>query len=152
MPNPANWLSSDNSTQLFRKLVSNSLAFETVVNPNAPINTVPPALDNASPEVGDTITADEGTWDNSPTGFAWRWYRDSTYTGVTSESYGVTSGDIGSTLKRRTIASNAFGNSAPVFSDVSAVVPTPSSASFLLLFDGASFLLLADGTSKLRLS
>lgn len=89
-----------------------------------PVNLVPPALDNLVPIVGDLLSPDAGTWTGSPSGFAWLWYRDGVIMGETTEAYTLTTDDIGCRLKRRSIATNAAGDSASVFSDETDAVPS----------------------------
>ena len=90
--------------------------------PAVPVNTVAPALDDSTPIVGQLLGASEGTWDNSPTSFAWLWYRDDVSIEVTTETYTVEVADIGCVLKRRTVATNATGDSEPVFSDSTSAI------------------------------
>jgi hypothetical protein len=103
-------------------MILNPFLFATGGGAAVPLNTVAPALDDTTPVVGQLLGASEGTWDNSPTSFAWLWYRDDVSISVTTETYTVQVEDIGGVLKRRTVASNAGGNSEPVFSDATSAI------------------------------
>ncbi len=85
----------------------------------APVNTVAPALTDTTPGVGDTLGASAGTWSNSPDSIEWLWFADGVSTGVTTETYPVTTDDYGKALKRRSIGINVEGSSVPVFSNES---------------------------------
>ncbi len=96
--------------------------------PAVPVNTVAPALSELAPVVGATLAVSE-TWLNADS-LAWLWYRDGVSLDVTTESHTVTEADIGGVLKRSTIATNAAGSSAEVFSDeTSAILSNDTSLS-----------------------
>jgi len=82
-----------------------------------PQNTSPPTI-SGTPKAGSTQTADNGTWSNSPTSFAYQWQRcasDGTgcgdITAGTSKTYAAASGDVGHTLRVVVTATNADGKS-----------------------------------------
>src|SRR5690348_16328895 len=88
-----------------------------------PQNTAPPAISGNARD-GQTLTASDGTWSNSPTSFSYQWQRcgsDATgcgdITGATSKTYVAVTGDVGHTLRVVVTGSNADGkasaNSAP---------------------------------------
>lgn len=99
-----------------------------VVQPSAaPQNTVRPSI-SGDATVGEELTAQEGTWTNSPTGFAYQWQRcdiDGTgclsVVGATGKTYGVRIADIGFRLRVRVEARNANGSGA-AFSGLTPVV------------------------------
>src|SRR6266404_1569238 len=71
----------------------------------APQNTSAPSI-SGTPKVGSTQTADNGTWSNTPTSFAYQWQRcasDGTacgdITAGTSKTYTPSSGDVGHALR-----------------------------------------------------
>jgi hypothetical protein len=81
------------------------------------------------PQVGLSVTADPGSWTNTPSSFAVQWLRcDGTgagcapIDGATSAGYVPVATDAGSTLEVSVIASNAVGSSRPALSPASAVV------------------------------
>src|SRR2546423_4037077 len=78
-----------------------------------PQNTSLPTI-SGTPKVGSTQTADNGTWSNTPTSFAYQWQRcasDGTgcgdLSGATSKTYTPVSGDVGHTLRVVVTAMNA---------------------------------------------
>jgi hypothetical protein len=93
-----------------------------------PSNTAPPSI-TGTPRVGETLTAQNGTWTNSPTSFTYQWQRCTAVgtpcagiAGATQRTYDLVAADAGSTIRVRVIAANADGASQPVFSGRTAVV------------------------------
>jgi hypothetical protein len=94
-----------------------------------PSNATPPTT--SGPQlVGKTLTASQGSWTNSPTSYAYQWFRcDATgancvpLDGATSATYTVVAGDAGQTLIVSVIASNAAG-SASASSAPTAIIKT----------------------------
>lgn len=98
-------------------------------------NTSPSVRDGSagSPTVGETLTATNGTWNNSPTGFTYQWQdcnssgaSCSNISAATISSYVIQSGDIGDTIRVGVTASNGSGSSAVAFSGVTGVVSSSS--------------------------
>jgi hypothetical protein len=73
---------------------------------------------SGQPREGSTLTANDGTWANSPTGFSYQWQQcDSSgancnpISGATSKTYKVATGDVDHTLKVAVTATNRDGSS-----------------------------------------
>ncbi|WP_126688196.1 hypothetical protein [Nocardioides ferulae] len=70
----------------------------TVAAGDAPVASAPPAI-TGDPEVGETLTASEGTWDLTGLTFGFQWERDGEpIAGATSSTYQVVEADRGSEL------------------------------------------------------
>jgi fibronectin type 3 domain-containing protein len=106
------------------------VAFDDVVVGVPPSNTSPPTL-TGSAVVGNTLTADTGTWaGTAPLSYAYQWRRcDSSggacvdIAGATASSYTLTADDGGATIRVAVTATNEFG-SATASSAASTVVTT----------------------------
>lgn len=97
-----------------------------------PSNTAVPVITtDGSPETGETVTTDTGTWTNSPTGYAYQWKRNGTdIAGATSSSYVLQVADVSTTLTVTVTATNSLGSvsatSAGVTPAAAAPVPPPT--------------------------
>jgi len=101
----------------------------------APTNTVEPRI-SGSATVGSTLTASQGSWTGSPTGYAYQWVRCprggglpsgadcAAIGGATTTKYVVASADVDHRLRVRVTASNADG-SKTVASNATALVRAP---------------------------
>jgi hypothetical protein len=89
----------------------------------APQNTAPPTISGQA-RVGSTLTAENGTWSNSPTSFTYQWQRcnaDGTsctnISGATQKTYTLSSADVEKRVRVVVTATNPDGsasaNSAP---------------------------------------
>lgn len=95
---------------------------------SAPENTEPPSL-SGSAVVGQTLTESHGTWSNAPDGYTYQWERCdnsgfgcSAIAGATSQTYVLTTADLGHTVSVRETASNASGAGTAAQSEASAIV------------------------------
>ena len=86
-----------------------------VASAAAPQNTTPPSIAGTAKE-GSPLTANEGTWSNTPTSFTYQWQRcasDGTACGdstsATSKTYTPANADVGHTLRVVVTAVNADG-------------------------------------------
>ena len=100
-----------------------------VVSPStAPGNTARPTIEGDA-IVGETLTANEGTWTNSPTSFAYRWQRCDidalacVFTGATAKTYSVTNADLGFRLRVIVTARNAGGAGSAASAPTAMVAP-----------------------------
>ncbi|MGH6844490.1 MAG: right-handed parallel beta-helix repeat-containing protein, partial [Methylocella sp.] len=81
-----------------------------------PVNTALPAISGVA-QVGQTLTATNGTWTNSPTSFTYQWNRAGTLIGgAIASTYVPVAADVGATLTVSVVATNATGSSAPAIS------------------------------------
>ena len=102
-----------------------------VVAPStAPRNTARPTI-AGEPEVGQELTAEEGSWTNSPTGYAYQWQRcdiDAVscvlVAGATGKTYGVRAADVGFRLRVEVTARNASGAGSALSNPSGIVVPS----------------------------
>lgn len=82
-----------------------------------PDNTSPPTI-SGTPQQGQTLKGDKGTWSNHPTDFNYFWMRCdqnggscSNISGATAATYVLTSADVGNTIRFKVQATNSAGNS-----------------------------------------
>jgi hypothetical protein len=80
-----------------------------------PVNTELPRI-TGTPRLGQVLTAQNGTWQNSPTSFRYQWQRCGTggggcvnLPGATDRTYTLVSADVGRTMRVRVTAVNADG-------------------------------------------
>jgi hypothetical protein len=111
---------SDGST------TTNSKSSDVISGNAAPRNTAKPTI-SGKPVVGETLTADPGTWAEGPT-FTYQWQTcDKTgancndINGATGKTYGVRSSDVDKTIRVRVTGKNAV-DSTTVSSDTTAAV------------------------------
>lgn len=95
--------------------------------PLAPVNSGPPAI-SGSAQSGQTLSASNGSWLNSPTSFSYAWQRCNSLgvsclaiSGATSSAYTLHAADVGYTIRVAVKASNSAG-SATATSGQTAVV------------------------------
>jgi hypothetical protein len=100
----------------------------------APVNTAPPTI-SGTPTVGQTLTASNGTWSNSPTAYAYQWVRCNgggnscvNVSNGTQKTYTLVGADAGHTMRVRVTASNADGSATAESAQTAAVATTTSSA------------------------
>lgn len=90
---------------------------DETVRTNKPEVTVSPVV-SGTPSVGQELSTTNGTWDNSPTSYAYQWYNDNgAILGATASTYTVQVGDTGLTVGAGVTATNAFGSSAETYSN-----------------------------------
>lgn len=102
-----------------------------VVTPSAaPQNTARPSI-TGDARVGEELTAEDGTWTNSPTAFAHQWQRcdiDGTsclpVAGAIGKTYGVRNLDLGFRLRVQVTARNTNGSGSAVSPVTEIVAPT----------------------------
>ena len=75
-----------------------------------PVNTVAPVI-SGSTNVGSVLTSTDGTWTNSPTSFAYQWYRGlAQIFGETLNTYTLVSADLAQNITCQVTATNAVGS------------------------------------------
>ena len=100
----------------------------------APGNTTPPTI-TGTPQVGQTLTAGNGTWTNNPTSFAYQWLRCNaggnscaSVANGTQKTYTLVGADAGRTIRVRVTATNADGSSSAQSDQTAVVTPATSTA------------------------
>lgn len=88
--------------------------------PGPPANTAPPTI-SGTPQVGQTLTANRGTWTNSPTGYAYAWSD-----GATGATDTLAAGDEGQMITVAVTATNSAGSTTATSSAVGPVLPAGS--------------------------
>jgi len=116
----------------------------TVPVGSAPVNSSPPSI-SGTPTQGQTLSAANGTWTNSPTGYADQWRRcDSSgnpcsdISGATSGSYTLVPADVGSTIRVVVTASNSHGSNPATSSQTAVVVGLPPTNTTLPTISGTA--------------
>jgi hypothetical protein len=102
-----------------------------VVTPSAaPRNTARPTI-TGEPVAGGDLTAEEGSWTNSPTSFAYQWQRCDIdaiacgpISGATGKTYGVRNADVGFRLRLEVTAKNGNGSGSALSNPSSIAVPS----------------------------
>jgi hypothetical protein len=96
----------------------------------APANTSPPTI-AGSAKVGETLTADNGTWSNSPTSFAYQWLRCNgggnscvSVANGTQKTYTLVGADASQTIRVRVTATNADGSASAESAATATVAPS----------------------------
>lgn len=95
-----------------------------------PTNTTPPTI-TGTPRVGETLTAQNGTWANNPTAFQYQWQRCGAggsncvnVPGAVEKTYLLTSADAGRTMRVRVLGVNAEGASEARSAPTAVVTPS----------------------------
>ena len=103
----------------------------SVVTSLPPTNTALPAI-TGTPQQGQTLTASNGSWTGSPTGYSYQWRScDASgascvdVAGATSQSYALQPADVGHTVRAVVTATNAAGSTDATSSQTSVVTSLP---------------------------
>ena len=103
---------------------------EVVAPSAAPRNTARPTV-TGEPEAGGELTAEEGSWTNSPSSYTYQWQRCDIdaiacgpITGATGKTYGVRNADVGFRLRVEVTAKNANGSGSALSLPTGIVVPS----------------------------
>jgi len=112
---------------LFISLLAACGVLAGVASASAPANTAKPTISGIEKQ-GSTLTANNGTWSDSPTSYSYQWRRCATdgtdcgdITGENSKKYTLTSGDVHHTIRVIVTAKNADGQ-ASATSDPTGVI------------------------------
>lgn len=94
----------------------------------APANTVLPVISGTA-QVGQTLTASQGTWTGSPTGFAFQWLSNgSPISGAASSTYVPVTGNVGVMLSVTVTATNGIGSTPATSASVGPVTAASGGA------------------------
>ena len=102
-----------------------------IASTGVPVNTVRPSV-TGDAVVGSTLTAENGTWTNSPTSFGYHWVQCDHFAsscvpipGATGKTYGVRLADVAGTLRVDVTARNANGSTTRRSTPSDVVSPLP---------------------------
>ncbi len=124
---------------------SKRLSFK--VKPTAPIlskpaNTAPPTISGATTQ-GQTLTASNGSWSNSPASYGYKWRRCNAsgsgcadISGATASPYTLVLADVASTIRVVVTAKNASGSSSATSSQTVVVSGLPPANTSLPTISG----------------
>src|SRR5207247_430119 len=120
-------------------------AASAVVVPPPPSNTTLPTITGTAQE-GQTLTESHGTWTNNRTSYTYQWQQCNSegsgctaISGATNQTYVLSAGDAGRTIRVQETAKNARGASAPATSAATAVVlPLPPANTSLPTITGTA--------------
>jgi hypothetical protein len=101
---------------------ASSAAVVPVASVQAPVNQTRPAVSGTA-AVGNVLSCSQGTWTNSPTGFAYAWTRNASTIVGNASSYTVQPADAGQVLTCSVTASNAAGATTAVSDPVTVSNP-----------------------------
>jgi hypothetical protein len=129
-------------------------AFEYYVNGNwalanvtpPPTNTVAPVI-SGSTTVGSNLTSTTGTWNFTPTSFAYQWRANAVNitANATANVFTLTSTQDGANITCNVTAINAAGNSTPATSNSVGPVVSTYTATYLVVAGGAGGATYAGG-------
>lgn len=115
-------------------LVAALFGTATAATSAAPVNSTPPTITGTA-QVGQTLTAGNGTWTNNPTTFAYQWLRCNAggnacaaVANGTSKTYTLVGADAGRTIRVRVTATNADGSASAQSDQTAVVAPATSTA------------------------
>jgi hypothetical protein len=92
----------------------------------APVNVGAPAI-TGTPETGSTVTVSSGSWQNSPTSYAYQWKRaGANIAGATTNSYVLQVADEGQAVKCTVTATNGIGSTPADSNTITPSAPAPS--------------------------
>lgn len=101
-----------------------------------PINSVAPVV-SGSAIVGSNVSVTNGTWNNSPTSYAYQWLANSTaIANATANVFTITATETGANLSCNVTATNAAGSNIPATSNSVGPVVAPYTASYLMIAGG----------------
>jgi hypothetical protein len=87
--------------------LATSLVLAPVAVAAAPVNSSPPTISGTAQQ-GSTLTAENGSWQNTPTSFQYQWQRCNAtgascanVNGATAKTYNLVGADVGHTLRVR---------------------------------------------------
>jgi len=129
----------------------------------APKNTAPATV-SGTVQVGSTLTANNGTWDNNPTSFTYQWRRCdqnggscSSISGANAQTYTLENVDSGNTLRVVVTAHNTDGTASStsvptaVVSAATPAAPQPAATGCPKVAQGATSVSVADIAAPARL-
>lgn len=160
-------LSADKGSKLLRFKVVTAAKAPSEGSPptpgSAPVNTSLPTISGTTTQ-GQTLTASNGSWSNSPTSYTRQWRRCnssgagcSNISGADSSSYTLGAADAGSTIRVVVTATNSHGSASATSSQTAPVVahrsdPPSGPVKLIFIHHSTGTAWLSDGSGELGIA
>ncbi len=131
-------------TLSFKIVKASAVPVIVVPKGSAPVNTALPTISGTAKQ-GQTLTASNGSWSNSPTSYAYQWRRCDSSGGSCSDISAASSStrllqaaDVGSTIRVIVTASNGYGSASATSGQTAVVAGLPPSNTSLPTISGTA--------------
>lgn len=117
---------SDNEVTLYRKIAASLNTNSSWLFTQPPVNLTVPVVSGNNWE-GQTLTATNGTWSNTPTSYAYQWTADGTNIGgATNSTYILATGEAEKVVRVIVTATNSAGSASATSSPTATVMGSPA--------------------------
>lgn len=135
-PTPVNGMLRYNTTlATFETYANNAWGAFTLSFP--PTSNTAPVISGANVASGTTLSTTNGTWNNTPTSYAYQWLANaSAIGGATANTFTLTNTQVGANITCNVTATNAVGNATATSNSLGPVILNPNFAINYLVVGG----------------